>query len=279
MIRLFSPGKQKGLSIIELLVTMIIGLFITVGISSVYVGNKRSSMTTDELSLLQANGRAVLEQLTQVIQHAGYKATRGSLGQDMFILGTVSNSRCSGGADSVANTGLFGTTQNDNTTRGDTIGIVYLGDDRLTTDCTGSVIPNDCRLSDASTAPPPAASRLYSYFKVDVRADDMPVLTCAGSLSATEDEIAEGVENLQINYGEDADGDGIADRFVNSNDVVNWGSIVSVNVAVLVRSLRPVAVTKSLRSYQLLDGVIISTNDKYLRSVFTTTIRLRNATS
>jgi len=270
--------KQSGLSLIELLVVMIIGLFITVGISSVYVGNKRSSMTTDELSLLQANGRAVLEQLTQVIQHTGYKSITRSLGEDMFIRGAVSTSKCSGGSDSVVNTGLFQAIQND-TAYGDTIGVVYLGDDLLTTDCTGTVIPADCRLSDADTAPPINAAKIYNYFKADVSAAGVPILTCSGSLSATTEEIAEGVENLQISYGEDADSDGVADRFVNSDEVSNWGNIVSVNVAVLVRSLRPVGVSAALRTYQLLDDVAITTNDKYLRAVFTTTIRLRNATS
>jgi len=251
MIRASGSNKQFGLSLIELLVAMIVGLFITIGISSVYVGNKRTNMTTDELSLLQANGRAVLEQLTQVIQHTGYKSTRSSLNKNMFILGPVATSKCGGGADSVKDTSLFSVIEND-TARGDTIGVVYLGDNLLTTDCTGSVIVN---------------------------AAGMPVLTCAGSLLDTEDEIAEGVENLQVSYGEDADGDGVADRFVNSDEVTNWGNIVSINVAVLVRSLRPVAVSASNRSYQLLDDVVISTNDKYLRAVFTTTIRLRNATS
>jgi len=257
---------------------MIIGLFITIGISSVYVGNKRTNMTTDELSLLQANGREVLSQLTHVIQHTGYKSTRSSLDKDMFILGAVSTSRCSGGADSVKNTALFSALQNDNTTRGDTIGVVYLSDNLLTTDCTGLEIPSDCRLSDTSSSPV-AAARIYNYFKADVNASGMPVLTCSGSVSGVVDEIAEGVENLQISYGEDADSDGIADRFVNSDDVVNWGSIVSVSVAVLVRSLRPVAVSATAQSYKLLDGDVISTNDKYLRAVFTTTIRLRNATT
>lgn len=277
MIRSSRRNKQFGLSLIELLVTMIIGLFITIGISSVYVGNKRTNMTTDELSLLQANGREVLSQLTNVIQHTGYKSTRSSLDKDMFILGTVSTSRCSGGADSVKNTALFSAPEND-TARGDSIGVVHLSDDLLTTDCTGSEIPTDCRLSDTGSSPV-AASRIYNYFKADVNANNMPVLTCAGSVSGVVDEVAEGVENLQISYGEDADSDGIADRFVNSDEVTNWGSIVSVNVAVLVRSLRPVAVSATARSYQLLDDVIITTNDKYLRAVFTTTIRLRNATT
>ena len=277
MIRTSLKRGQLGLSLVELLVVMIVGLFITIGISSVYVGNKRTSMTTDELSLLQANGRDVLQQLTRVIQHTGYKSTRSPLGQDMFIHGPVTTSMCSDGSDSIVNTALFGTTQND-TANGDTIGVVYLGDNLLTTDCTGTQIRAACALSPTSAAPIEAA-RIYNYFRADVSAQGVPVLMCGGSLNGTEDEVAEGVENLQFSYGEDADSDGIPDRFVNSDEVTNWGSIVSVNVAVLIRSLRPVASVASERDYQLLDDVIITTNDKFLRAVFTTTIRLRNATS
>ena len=281
MIKSTHRFQQNGLSLVELLVVIIIGIFITLGVTSVYVGNKKTSMTTDELSLLQANGRDVLEQLTQVIQHAGYKSTRSPLGPDMFITGPVASSSCADGSDSVANTTILLPTQN-NVTNGifdsDTIGVVYLGDDLLTTDCTGEEISTACALSETSAAPT-AAARIYNHFRTERNANGIPVLTCGGSISGVREELAEGVENLQIMYGEDADSDGIPDRFVNSNDVTNWGSIVSVNVAVLVRSLRPVAPIASTQKYQLLDGINILTNDKYLRSVFTTTIRLRNATS
>ena len=181
MIRFSLVRKQLGFSLLELLVVMIIGVFIMMGITTVYVGNKTTSMTTDELSLLQANGRDVLQQLTEVIQHTGYKSTRSPLDSEMFILGTVVNHRCSGGGDSIANPSLLGAVQN-NTANGDTIGVVYLGDDLLTTDCTGSVISTDCRLSHTS-ASPIAASRIYNYFKADVNAQGNPVLTCGGSLS------------------------------------------------------------------------------------------------
>ena len=53
-------------------------------------------------------------------------------------------------------------------------------------------------------------------------------------------------------------------------------SSVSVNVAVLIRSLQPVARTNTARSYQLSEDSVINTNDRYLRSVFTATVRLRN---
>ena len=267
-------SKQSGLSLIELLVTMIIGLFITVGISSVYVGNKRSNMTSSELSQLQDNGRAVLQLLSDVIQHTAYTSTSAAPVNDMFIRGTVPTSMCSDGSDSVVNSSLFSPLEN-NTGYGnsDTIGVMYMGDDKLNLDCASGELPVTCRYGGTAAT---AASRIYNYFSVQENADNTPVLMCAGSRTNEAQEIAEGVESIQFTYGEDVDNDGIADRYVNSTGVSNWNSVVSVNIAVLVRSLAPVAVASSSRSYQLSEDTIVTTNDKYLRAVFTSTVRLRN---
>lgn len=269
---LSTHSKQSGLSLIELLVAMIIGLFITVGISSVYVGNKRSNMTSGELSQLQDNGRAVLQLLSDVIQHTAYTSTSAAPVNDMFIRGTVPTSMCSDGSDSVVNTSLFSPLEN-NTSYGDTIGVMYMGDDKLNLDCASGELPVACRYGGTAAT---AASRIYNYFSVQANANGDPTLMCVGSRTNTAQEIAEGVENVQFTYGEDIDNDGIADRYVNSTGVTNWSSVVSVNIAVLVRSLAPVAVSNSSRSYQLSEDTIVTTNDKYLRAVFTSTVRLRN---
>jgi len=264
--------NQTGLSLIELLVAIVVGLFITIGITSVYVGNKRSNMTSSELSILQDNGRVVLQTLTDVIQHTAYTSTSVAPVNDMFIRSAVPTSMCSDGADSVVNTALFKPMEN-NTSYGDTIGIAHMGDDQLNTDCAANVLPVTCRLGSDAAA---AASRIYNYFLVQKNTEGVPVLMCAGSRSATLQAIAEGVENLQFTYGEDMNSDGVADRYINSDEVTNWFAVVSVNVSVLVRSLSPVAVSRVAQSYKLSDDTTISTNDRYLRAVFTTTVRLRN---
>lgn len=270
--RILQRNKQSGLSMLELLVAMIVGLFITVGISSVYVGNKRSNLTSNELSQLQDNGRAVLQLLTDVIQHTAYTSTSVAPVDDMFIHGSVPTSMCSDGSDSVVNTSLFSPMEN-NTIYGDTIGVIYMGDNSLTTDCAASELPVSCRFGGGAAT---AASRIYNQFLVQKNARGIPALMCAGSRTAMVQEVAEGVENIQFTYGEDVNNDGIADRYVNSDNVARWGAVVSVNIAVLVRSLAPVAVANSSRLYQLSEDATISTNDKYLRAVFTSTVRLRN---
>ena len=264
--------KQRGLSLLELMIAMVLGLFIIVGISYVYVSGKKSSITTDQVSLLQDNGRAVLQQLTSIIQHAGYSSTSVAPFNDVFIQGAVSSSSCTDSTNSVTDTSLFSAMQN-NTASGDTIGVVYMGDDDLYQDCAGGELPVACRLGSGASND---AAKIYNQFFVANNAAGDPALNCSGSRSTAAVEIADGVENIQFVYGEDLDGDSIADRYVNETEVSKWGQVVSVNVSVLVRSLNAVATANTARSYQLSEDAIINTNDRYLRAVFTATIRLRN---
>ena len=273
MMQIFKlPNRQRGLSLLEMLVAMVIGLFITVGIASIYVGNKRSSITTNEYTVLQDNGRAVLEMLTEVIQHTGYKSTSVSPNNNAFITSPVAVSSCNDGSENVVDTSVFSAIQN-NTALGDTVGISFVGDSRLSRDCGRNDLPTECQLSSGA---PSDAARIYNYFTVRRAASGVPVLVCGGSRSNGFQELSEGVENLQLTYGEDQDSNGVADRYVNSDNVSDWGRVVSVSVAVLVRSSREVLKTAEPRRYQLSDDAVIATNDKYMRGVFKTTIRLRN---
>ena len=265
--------KQRGLSLLELMIALVLGLFIIVGISYVYVSGKKSSITTDQVSMLQDNGRAVLQQLTDVIQHAGYSSDLVAPFGDIFIQGAVSSTSCSGSVNSVTEPSLFSAMTNNTSTYGDTLGVVYMGDDSLNRDCAGNELPTTCRLGGNASSD---AAKIYNQFFVANNAAGEPALNCSGSRSSAAEEIAEGVENIQFVYGEDLDADGVADRYVNSTDVTNWKEVVSVNITVLVRSLKAVGNTSAARSYQLSEDTIINTNDRYLRAVFTATVRLRN---
>jgi len=268
-----SRVKQYGLSLLELMIAMVLGLFIIVGISYVYINGKKSSITNDQVSMLQANGQAALQELTSIIQHAGYSSNSVAPFEDIFIRTAISTSSCTDSTDSVSSPALFSAMINNNPDHGDTIGVVYLGDDTLNLDCAGNELPATCRLESGA---PRDASKIYNQFFVAENAAGIPALNCSGSRTSASVEIAEGVENIQFVYGEDINTDGVADRYVNSASVTNWEEVVSVNVAVLIRSLQPVARTNTARSYQLSEDSVINTNDRYLRSVFTATVRLRN---
>jgi type IV pilus assembly protein PilW len=93
------------------------------------------------------------------------------------------------------------------------------------------------------------------------------------------EEIIPGVEKMEIQYGVDTDGDAVVDQYSNA-DVVdtasNWSNVVSVKVAILVRSPEANSPDVDKRIYTLLSKTAGPFNDRYERSLFTTTVALRN---
>ncbi|MBW2690968.1 MAG: prepilin-type N-terminal cleavage/methylation domain-containing protein, partial [Deltaproteobacteria bacterium] len=63
---------QSGLTLVELLVAMAIGLILLTGIFQVFLGSNSIYRTQDSLSRLQENGRFAIELLTQKVHLAGY---------------------------------------------------------------------------------------------------------------------------------------------------------------------------------------------------------------
>ncbi len=85
-------------------------------------------------------------------------------------------------------------------------------------------------------------------------------------------ELVEGVEDMQILYGEDLDGDGIANRYVTA-DIANMANVSSVRISLLLRSMDNVTDAPQTYTY---NGVETTAEDRRLRRIFTTTVKLRN---
>ena len=279
--------KQSGLSLIELMIAMFIGLFLLGGISSTYIYSVKSSGQRDQLSLLEANARLALEILSKTIQHTGYTSNVG-FPIEKFITTTnpVESKPCTSG-NSVVSTGFFpanSIVNNGNATvstnASDGIGIVYLGDSTITNDCAGQPLDAACQITTSVSANPTetAAARIFNSFYLE-DSNIGRALKCAGSRSTDEIVIADGVENMQILYGINADSspDRSVERYVNADEVGTlWSNITSVKIALLMRSERPVKDTAEQQKFTLLDADITSPNDRFQRAVFSTTISLRN---
>ncbi|EGG98962.1 type IV pilus assembly protein PilW [gamma proteobacterium IMCC2047] len=64
--------RQTGLSLIELMVAMVIGLILIAGVIEIYVNSKQTYRDQDALSRLQENGRYALSILTTNVRPAGF---------------------------------------------------------------------------------------------------------------------------------------------------------------------------------------------------------------
>jgi len=261
--------QQAGLSLIEMMIAMVLGLFLLIATTMVYFSSQRSSVSRSEYAALEDNGRSALEVLTRIIEHTGYISNSATPLDESFITSAVIATNC-GGAKNVLKPALFGTISNGVS---DSVGVVYIGDASLNRDCSGAQLPVVCQAGGVGSV---NASKIYNYFSVGVNAAGVPALNCAGSRSADLVEIAEGVENIQVLYGLDNNADSRVDQYVNATKVGSWNNVISVQLAILVRSLRDVKTKAETKKYKLLDSNTITTNDKYQRAVFSTIVRLRN---
>ena len=90
--------------------------------------------------------------------------------------------------------------------------------------------------------------------------------------------MVEGVEDMQILYGEDTDADNVANRYVPSDEVGSMENVVSVRISLLLRSVQnnlltdPTQVTYNGANFPN----PLPATDRYLRKVFNATISVRN---
>jgi len=113
-------------------------------------------------------------------------------------------------------------------------------------------------------------------------------LVAAGANATTlDEEIVEGVENMQLRYGVDTGepADGGVDLYVNADEVEavapgatraeQWQRVLGVRISLLMVSRQNELVTTSPQSYEF-NGALVTPADRRLRKVFTTTVAIRN---
>lgn len=126
-------------------------------------------------------------------------------------------------------------------------------------------------------------SYLYYIGKRDDAAANPPALmrrslNYNGAVAGAPEELIEGVESMQVLYGEDTNGDGSADRQVAATAVADWAQVVGVRLALLMRGEEESDSATNTATYDLAGAQIDPVNDRRHRRVFATTIQLRNRT-
>jgi type IV pilus assembly protein PilW len=90
-------------------------------------------------------------------------------------------------------------------------------------------------------------------------------------------ELVEGVDDFQLRFGMDTDSNLEVDSYVTADGIGGaWQNILSVQVALLVRSMDTYGNTTDTGTYTLLDRNAGPYNDRRIRKVFTSTVALRN---
>ena len=304
--------KAQGVSLVELMVSMTLGLILIGGLMSLYLGSRGSDKTRTELTDIDTSARIALNALRQIIQHAGYRSIENITQFEKPFYseadGVLANQSCRTGSDKlITNLNLInhvnhatdpGYTKDKDS--GDMITVMYLADNpdkgSIYYDCAGANYSNSAsKLKACSTDKKnildvgdtaegmtvPINAVIYSAFYLKAETGKPKQLVCHGSRMATTDPafiIADNVENMQFLYGVDS---GLGTTYKNATDVESnseWQSVTSVQVAILVGSNESDVLNNAkARTYQLLDRQVSKpATDHRMYKVYETTITLHN---
>lgn len=130
------------------------------------------------------------------------------------------------------------------------------------------------------------SSSVYSvsttYYYVGLRAGAVtPSLFRLSSIPNSQpEELVEGIENLQLAFGVDTDGDTVANRYSSADEVTNWEQVSNVRLGLSLvipngRTSSPITATET---FTLADNVTLDPidDDQTLRFISNTTTRTRN---
>lgn len=299
-------GYQKGLTLVELMVTLVISLLIVIAASSFFLGSGKTRDAQEAASTLQDNARYATDLITKNIQQAGYQnyiwsAAGGSFLREIYppidgepdIRG-YNNSATGSSTDNGSHNRSTGRVNNS-----DTLILRFQGSGSGTAD--GSMI--DCR-GEPQAATTGTNDRAYSIFEVSrPSATAEPELSCksgtwsGGTLTFQSEVIVRGVESLQVMYGIDTTTDTFVDQWLTAQEVDalatpaaakdKWALVRTVRVGMVLRS--PMAVTAPSSATSTLsplgvnftpnaarERLALSSTDGRLRRVVTFTVNVRN---
>ncbi len=359
-------ASQSGFSVIELMVSLAIGLLLMTGVIALFVSSRTNYETTERLSRIHENGRYALDEIVADIREAGFQGcARPNLNSSRaadFAISTLSNATAvtwnfgtavqgyqAAGAGNWAPaiqpvlTALAAGTQlpSGANPQPDPVSDVLIvraprrgepalrltaaqanaadpleaplitgstlaaGDEVMISDCEARAwfevtTYNGATMTHAASGQNASADILHPF---RAGAEIVPVATAIYYLAASgepatatsfsgdgkrlalwrrvgqqqAEEIATGVERMEVRYGVDNVGsDGRVDQYVPASATLDWASVASVEVALLVRAPDAYGTDTNPRTYTLLDTTVGPFNDRHQRQVFTATVALRN---
>ena len=310
---------QQGFSLVELMVAMVIGLFLTLGVFAMFSMSSGNVTTTSQFNQLQENGRIALALMEPDLSQLGFFA---DITGTELIPGGNTQITAAAPAEDCVGAGLNNATLPNNTAahfrrlwgyqQGDGNSLACLSDVLPETDVIqikrllGPDVGNLSELNDnryyigttanqaviftkASGVPSLDNGRFWEYqHRVYYLRDDngVPVLhrkTLTASGMNNNEQLVEGVENMQILYGFDNDGDDTADTYMPSQSVTTlmWDNelfqrLVALRVFLLIRAIEPDPSYTNKSVYQLGDRTLKDFNDNFRRKVVASTIVLEN---
>lgn len=234
--------RQIGVTLVELMVAIAIGLIITVAVIEFYLQSLRSQTAQVDVVMVNENMRFAFDLISREIRKSGFSNVwQGGV--------TAGGNFCSTGTSQLlglndpatidtSSATLVGTattiyssySNGGNSSSNDVLQVKYYGEDTAGTspiyDCQGFPVNAGVMVKDTL------------FVAADPANNNEPTLYCHSSnpnSGQTALPVVPGIESLQLLYGEDANADGIIDRYVPWQIVTNTDNVTSIKVSIVAR--------------------------------------------
>jgi type IV pilus assembly protein PilW len=295
---------QRGVSLVELLVSLVIGLVVVGTVFANYLNSASGSRYTAAMSQVTEDATLALSLLRNHIAMAGYSLPQGvtTNGMTPRLTGLVVRG-CSGGFADATNgkTDPATVTCANAAGKADSLLVRYEADLLSTPTVSNNTVPSDC-LGNGLVATATAGQFVAdNRFMISTDAQGMPSLSCRGNggtaaadadLKQSAQPLVGNVTDLRLTYGVagNLDASGKAShpvRYISASDVskatdaptliADWARVVSVRACVVVRSAEPVL--PEVTRYRDCSQSLVTPADRRIYKAFTTTILLNNRIS
>lgn len=281
-------SKQYGFTLIELMIALMLGLFLSGGALMMYVANHNTYGTIVDNSRLQESARYAQIFLEENIRLSGWKVEPKEI-----ELPSLNTTTAVAGKRPAWNNGVFILGNNNQTAdignlkiknKTDLLYIRYQG--------SGDGVSGDSTISDCLGNTYSKTHEVTEIFYIDdennlnCKVSSYEVATPATITEQDPVKLVSGIESMQLLFGVDRTSNSVPNRYFTANQVsaVEWSNVVSIKVSLLVTSNQASAnannkdATGSINKFDLLDEEDIELSDsKLYAQVFTTTIALRNS--
>jgi type IV pilus assembly protein PilW len=308
--------QQRGFSLVEMMLAMLIGIIIMGGILSVYTNTRDLQRSSEDQVNLVTDARFALETMGYDLRHAGVLGS--STNEAGLIACKMGDASCPTpmplavgdcynqwyiniaepvfGGESVVPAAYSCITNHQANT--DVLVVRYADSNPVATTSLVSgtayvrsnyaggqlfvgnaqpVIPDD---EGTLTANHQLYARAYyiSNF-TDTPGDGQPSLRRVDLVNGPQVQdqlILPGATNLQIQYGEDSDQDGSIDKFVNADAVTDFSKVYAVRLWVLIKTEHEEKGLNTARTYTIAGSTVNTPNDGYRRLLISSVVKMRN---
>lgn len=293
-------NHQRGYTLIELMISLLLGLMLIAGFGSLFVQTQKSATIQRSLSYMMEDGRYILEVLGRELRRSGSLRSKMTANGNANIVFTADTDVLGSTMDFASgdyirgeyNAAGFGSA-GDKPYNINRLAVRYQLNNNTELAASDPNSTNSaCERSIllASGEDPATQTHVVTlYFYIALDSSDVPVLYCEAkrvnfsdtskNKTSNAEPLISNVQKLIITYGIDTDADGAANYYVggttiNSFTSAQWQQVVAAKLSVVLQSEDDNLATSSV-SYTV-DGTTFTASDKRLYRVSSTTIAFRN---